>query len=68
MWIGSTLRRARRYPFIPTPRRRDALAAALRLLYPGDGFDVLAREDPRPGLVEIANVAGRLRRKVGRGR
>jgi predicted ATP-grasp superfamily ATP-dependent carboligase/thymidylate kinase len=68
VWIGSTLRRARRYPFIPTPRRRDALVAAVRLLYPGDGFDVLAREDPRPGLVEIANVAGRLRRKVGRGR
>jgi predicted ATP-grasp superfamily ATP-dependent carboligase/thymidylate kinase len=68
VWIGSTLRRARRYPFIPAPRRRDALAAALRLLYPGDGFDVLALEDPRPGLVEIANVAGRLRRKVDRGR
>jgi predicted ATP-grasp superfamily ATP-dependent carboligase len=68
VWIGSTLRRARRYPFIPTPGRREALAAAVRLLYPGDGFDILAREDPRPGLVELANVAGRVRRKLGRGR
>jgi predicted ATP-grasp superfamily ATP-dependent carboligase/thymidylate kinase len=68
VWIGSTLRGARPYPGIPTPRRRQAVAAALRLVYPGDGFDILAREDPRPGLVELVRIAGKLRRKLARGR
>jgi predicted ATP-grasp superfamily ATP-dependent carboligase len=68
IWIGSTLRRARRYPGVPTPRRREALAAALRLAYPGDGFDILSREDPRPGLVELIRIAGKLRGKLGLGR
>ena len=68
VWIGSTLRRARRYPGVPTPRRRQAVAAALRLVYPGDGFDILAREDPRPGLVELVRIAGKLRGKLARGR
>jgi predicted ATP-grasp superfamily ATP-dependent carboligase/thymidylate kinase len=68
VWIGSTLRRARRYPGVPTPRRREALGAALRLLSPADGYDVLAREDPRPGLVELAGIAGKLRRKAARAR
>ena len=66
VWIGSTLRRARRYPGVPTPRRRDAVAAAVRLLHPGDGYDVFTREDLRPGLLELAGLAGKLRRKVGR--
>jgi predicted ATP-grasp superfamily ATP-dependent carboligase/thymidylate kinase len=68
VWIGSTLRRARRYPGVPTPRRREGFAAALRLFYPRDGFDVLTREDPRPGLVELAGIAGKLPRKVAGGR
>jgi predicted ATP-grasp superfamily ATP-dependent carboligase/thymidylate kinase len=68
VWIGSTLRRARRYPGVPTPRRRQAVAAALRLFDPRDGFDILAREDPRPGLVELASIAGKLRGKLARGR
>jgi hypothetical protein len=64
VWIGSVLRRRRRYPFLPAPRRRDALAAALRLPLPSDGFDVLCRDDPLPGLVELAGVTGRLARKA----
>jgi predicted ATP-grasp superfamily ATP-dependent carboligase/thymidylate kinase len=68
VWIGSTLRQARPYPGVPVPRRRQAVAAALRLLYPGDGFDILTREDPRPGLVELARIAGKLRGKLARGR
>jgi predicted ATP-grasp superfamily ATP-dependent carboligase/thymidylate kinase len=68
IWIGSTLRRARRYPGVPTPQRREAVAAALRLVYPGDGFDILSREDPRPGLVELIGIAGKLRGKLGLGR
>jgi predicted ATP-grasp superfamily ATP-dependent carboligase/thymidylate kinase len=68
VWIGSTLRRARRHPAVPVPRRSEAVGAALRLFYPPDGFDVLTREDPRPGLVELARIGGKLRRKVARGR
>jgi predicted ATP-grasp superfamily ATP-dependent carboligase/thymidylate kinase len=65
VWIASTLRGTRRCPGVPAPRRREALAAALRLFYPGDGYDVLAREDPRPGLVELARMARKLRGKLG---
>jgi predicted ATP-grasp superfamily ATP-dependent carboligase/thymidylate kinase len=68
VWIGSTLRQARPYPGVPTPRRRQAVAAALRLVYPGDGFDILAREDLRPGLVELVRIGGKLRGKLARGR
>jgi predicted ATP-grasp superfamily ATP-dependent carboligase len=60
IWIASVLRGKRRYPFLSAPRRRAALAAALRLLNPRDGFDVLSREDPSPGLAEAAQVAGAL--------
>jgi predicted ATP-grasp superfamily ATP-dependent carboligase len=68
LWIGSALRRTRPSQSLPLPGRRQALAAALRLFYPGDGFDVLAWDDPRPGLVEIARIAAKLRRKLGDGR
>jgi hypothetical protein len=68
LWIASALRRKRRFPFLPRPSRRDALAAGLRLLSPADGFDVLSRRDPRPGLAEIAGVASKLRRKAVDGR
>lgn len=64
IWIMSALRGARRYPFLTVPSRRDALAAALRLLYPRDGFDILSREDPRPGFAEIRKVSAKLRRKL----
>ena len=64
VWIASVLRRGRRYPFLPAPRRRDALTAALRLPWPRDGFDVLCRDDPLPGLAELAGVTGRLARKA----
>ena len=68
LWIASALRRKRRYPFLPPPQRREAVAAGLRLLSPADGFDVLSRHDPRPGLAELAGVASKLRRKVADGR
>ena len=68
LWIASALRQTRRFPFLPPPRRRDAVAAGLRLLSPADGFDVLSRHDPRPGLAEIAGVASKLRRKAVDGR
>jgi predicted ATP-grasp superfamily ATP-dependent carboligase len=68
VWIASVLRGGRRYPSLPVPGRRQALATAARLLYPGDGFDVLSREDPRPGLAEVVRIAGKVRRKAGRAR
>ena len=67
MWIGSALRRGRRYPFLESPSRREALRVALRLLNPADGYDVLSRDDPRPGLAEIAQIIGKISRKLRRG-
>jgi predicted ATP-grasp superfamily ATP-dependent carboligase len=69
VWIASVLRRQRRYPFITPPPRREALRAAGRLLRASrrDGFDVLALDDPRPGLVHVAGVGAKLVRKVARG-
>src|SRR3989304_2123387 len=49
------------------PRRRAALTAALRLLSPADGFDILSLGGPRPGLAEIAKIARKLGRKLGDG-
>jgi len=67
MWIGSALRRGRRYPFLEAPSRREALRVALQLLNPADGYDVLSRDDPRPGLAEIAQIIGKISRKLRRG-
>jgi predicted ATP-grasp superfamily ATP-dependent carboligase len=64
VWIASVLRRHRRYPFLPAPRRSAALAAALRLPLPRDGFDVLCRDDPWPAVAELSAVSGRLVRKA----
>jgi predicted ATP-grasp superfamily ATP-dependent carboligase len=65
-WIGSALRRGRRYPFLESPSRREAVRVALRLLNPADGYDVQSREDPRPGLAEIARIIGKIPAKVRR--
>jgi predicted ATP-grasp superfamily ATP-dependent carboligase len=64
VWIASVLRRHRRYPFLPAPRRSAAVAAALRLPLPRDGFDVLCRDDPWPAVAELGAVSGRLMRKA----
>jgi predicted ATP-grasp superfamily ATP-dependent carboligase len=64
VWIGSVLRRRRRYPFLRAPSRRQALTAALRLAWPRDGFDLLAADDPLPAVADLAQVGGRLARKV----
>jgi predicted ATP-grasp superfamily ATP-dependent carboligase len=66
-WIASVLGRRTRYPFLSAPRRRQALAAAVRLLDPRLGFDVLSRDDPRPGLVELVNIALKIPRRLSRG-
>lgn len=64
VWIGSTLRGNRRFPFLPAPRRREAVTAAARLVLPGDGFDILSLDDPGPGLVELGRIASKVRRKI----
>jgi predicted ATP-grasp superfamily ATP-dependent carboligase len=64
VWIASVLRRGRRYPYLSAPSRREGVVAALRLLSPRDGFDVLSREDPAPGVLEARQVVRRLAGKV----
>lgn len=64
LWIGSTLRAKHRFPYLPAPSRREGLAAALQLVRPGHGFDVLSREDPRPALAELRQLVSHLTEKV----
>ncbi len=64
VWIGSVLRKARRYPFIATPSRPAAIRVGLRLFVPADGYDILDRDDPRPGLVDLLRLPGKLARKL----
>lgn len=64
VWIASVLRGERRYPFLRAPRRREAFRTAVALLNARDGFDILSREDVRPGLADLVKVAGKLSRKV----
>lgn len=64
LWIASVLRKSRRYPYLAVPRRREALRAAARVLSPADGYDVIDGTDPRPGVVDLVRVGGKLRRKL----
>jgi hypothetical protein len=66
-WIASVLGGRKKYPFLRAPRRRQAVAAALHLLDPRLGFDVLSRDDPRPGVVELVNIALKIPRRLTRG-
>ena len=66
VWIASTLRRHRRYPYLEAPRRRAALGAAVGLLRPGQGYDLLEADDPRPALAELRGLATKVRTKVTR--
>jgi predicted ATP-grasp superfamily ATP-dependent carboligase len=63
-WIGSVLGRSRPYPFLPSPRRREAVRAALRLLDPRDGFDVMSVRDPLPGLAEVMTIVRKVSRRI----
>ena len=65
VWIASVLRPRRRYPFLEAPPRRAAVAAALRLPLPHDGFDVFSRDDPSPGVADAVQAVCRTMRKVG---
>lgn len=67
VWIASVLRPRRRYPFLEAPPRRAALAAALRLPLPQDGFDVFSRDDPAPAVADAVQAVCRTMRKAGHG-
>jgi predicted ATP-grasp superfamily ATP-dependent carboligase len=67
VWIASTLRRRRRYPYLEAPPRRAAVGAALGLLNPAAKYDLLEVDDPRPQLAELRGLATKLRGKVTHG-
>ncbi|MCC6223300.1 MAG: ATP-grasp domain-containing protein [Thermoleophilia bacterium] len=68
VWILSVLRGRRRYPFLPSPARREGAFAALRLPWPPDGYDILSLRDPSPGLSELARIGRKLWTKLADGR
>ncbi|HET9251872.1 MAG TPA: ATP-grasp domain-containing protein [Candidatus Eisenbacteria bacterium] len=63
-WILTALGRRRRFPFLPTPSRRDGVAGLLALFHPRDRFDVQSLADPRPGLAEIPKILRHVWRKA----
>jgi predicted ATP-grasp superfamily ATP-dependent carboligase len=64
VWIASTLRGERRLRFLPTPGRREALAATAGLFDPRVRDDVLARSDPVPGVTVLVRIGRKLVTKV----
>jgi predicted ATP-grasp superfamily ATP-dependent carboligase len=64
VWFTNVLAGRRRYPFLPHPRRRDALRALGGLITSRAGFDTLSTDDPRPGLAEIGRIPAKLFGKV----
>jgi hypothetical protein len=55
-WIAKVLVGSRRYPFLPMPSRRQAIAALMGLLNPANKFDIVSLEDPRPGRAEVLRI------------
>ena len=64
VWIGSTLRGRRKYPYLKAPARGQGLAGLLALLDPRCRSDFMTLDDPGPGMAEIPLVVGKLWRKV----
>lgn len=60
-WIASVLGGSPRYGYLGVPRRREAVAALLRLLDPRGGYDVMSVRDPLPGLAELVSLIAKLR-------
>jgi predicted ATP-grasp superfamily ATP-dependent carboligase len=60
VWIASVLSGRGCYPFLPRPGWAEAVAALVGLLNPTSKFDILSLEDPRPGVAEIAALAGKV--------
>jgi predicted ATP-grasp superfamily ATP-dependent carboligase len=55
-WIANVSLGRRRYPELPFPPRRAAVGALASLLDPRIGDDLLSRDDPKPGLAQVAVV------------
>lgn len=64
VWIASVLLGRRRYPFIPMPRRREALRAIAQLFDPRTRSDVWSLDDPAPGFASIPRIVSKLRGKL----
>lgn len=64
LWIGSVLARGRRSSPLVDLTRRDGVAAAVDLLRPGQGEDLLAADDRRPLAVGVRHAVGHAARKV----
>ncbi len=64
LWIPQVLFGKQRYPFLPHPKRRQAVAAALGLLDPKQKWDIGSWEDPRPALAAIPKMARKLGDKL----
>ncbi len=56
VWIASVLLGRRRFPFLPMPKRRSAVAALAGLLNPACRQDIFSWADPRPGLAELVKI------------
>lgn len=64
VWIGSVLARGRRSSSLVDVTRRDGVAAAVDLLRPGQGEDLMAGDDRRPLAVGVRHALGHAARKV----
>jgi predicted ATP-grasp superfamily ATP-dependent carboligase len=64
VWIGSVLRGRRRYPFLPMPRRVEALRALAQALDPRVRSDLWSLGDPLPALASLPRIAAKLRGKL----
>jgi predicted ATP-grasp superfamily ATP-dependent carboligase len=66
LWVVSVLARRPRQAALPWPARRDAVRVLVQLLNPIIRFDVLSRDDPRPGAAEVLHIARHLIRQIVR--
>ena len=67
VWIASVLLGRRRSGSLPVPGRREALVGMLGLLNPLTRSDLLAWDDPLPGLAELpAIVQKQIRKRTDR--
>lgn len=62
-WIASVLTGMKQHPFLPTPRRGQALMALCQLLHPRYRFDVFSWRDPAPAIAATADTCRMLYQK-----
>ncbi len=65
LWIAQVATGSRRYPFIPQPRRHEALLAVLGLFDPRRRYDVQTVWDPAPGILQLRQTLSKLWHKRG---